>query len=93
MAEFVDSWPETLVPSASNRSTPEWTLVDSVDARQGRLQRAPLGVAGKIMAGDETRAVACVDQLSQRIDDRRRHVLREINAKRKRIGAKDVVAA
>src|SRR5690242_3312084 len=30
---LVDSWPETLVPSASNRSTPEWTLVDS---RQGR---------------------------------------------------------
>jgi hypothetical protein len=28
---FVDSWPETLVPSASNRSTPEWTPVDSVD--------------------------------------------------------------
>src|SRR5512142_2645060 len=26
---FVDSWPKTLVPSASNRSTPEWTLVDS----------------------------------------------------------------
>src|SRR6185437_12117129 len=26
---LVDSWPETLVPSASNRSTPEWTLVDS----------------------------------------------------------------
>src|ERR1700758_1163568 len=34
---FVDSWPETLVPSASNRSTPEWTLVDSVDSRQGRF--------------------------------------------------------
>src|SRR5579871_5400150 len=31
---FVDSWPETLVPSASNRSTPGWTLVDS---RQGLL--------------------------------------------------------
>jgi hypothetical protein len=29
VAEFVDSCPETLVPSASNRSTPEWTLVDS----------------------------------------------------------------
>src|SRR6185437_2066750 len=29
---FVDSWPETLVSSASNRSTLEWTLVDS---RQG----------------------------------------------------------
>ena len=28
---FVDSWPETLVSSASNRSTAEWTLVDSVD--------------------------------------------------------------
>src|SRR5512146_2838787 len=26
---FVDSWPKTLVPSASNRSTPEWTPVDS----------------------------------------------------------------
>ena len=30
---FVDSGPETLVPSASNRSTPEWTPVDSVDTR------------------------------------------------------------
>jgi len=30
---FVDSWPETLVPSASNRSTAEWTLVDSRQAR------------------------------------------------------------
>src|SRR3954469_20862934 len=39
---FVDSWPKTLVPSASNRSTPEWTLVDSVDSRQG-----PLAVAGR----------------------------------------------
>src|SRR6185503_18591177 len=29
VAGVVDSWPETLVPSASNRSTPEWTLVDS----------------------------------------------------------------
>jgi hypothetical protein len=26
---FVDSWPKALVPSASNRSTPEWTFVDS----------------------------------------------------------------
>src|SRR5215467_2417653 len=33
VAGFVDSWPKTLVPSASNRSTPQWTLVDS---RQGR---------------------------------------------------------
>src|SRR3954470_20357019 len=29
VAGFVDSGPETLVPSASNRSTPEWTRVDS----------------------------------------------------------------
>src|SRR3569833_2820645 len=29
IAGFVDSWPQTLVPSASNRSTLEWTLVDS----------------------------------------------------------------
>src|SRR6185312_6901652 len=39
---FVDSWPETLVPSASNRSTPEWTLVDSqerVDKKQLRASR------------------------------------------------------
>jgi hypothetical protein len=26
---FVDSWPETLVPSASNRSTLGWTRVNS----------------------------------------------------------------
>src|SRR5579859_2444976 len=30
---FVDSCPETLVPSSSNRSTAEWTLVDSVDSK------------------------------------------------------------
>jgi hypothetical protein len=36
---LVDSWPETLVPSASNRSTPEWTLVDS---RQGRFDERKL---------------------------------------------------
>src|SRR4051812_26619665 len=29
VAGFVDSGPKTLVPSASNRTTPEWTLVDS----------------------------------------------------------------
>src|SRR5690349_16223485 len=34
---FVDSGPKTLVPSASNRSTPEWTLADSVDSRQRRV--------------------------------------------------------
>ena len=34
---LVDSWSESLVPSASNRSTPEWTPVDSVDSRQGLL--------------------------------------------------------
>ena len=39
MGGFVDSWPETLVPSASNRSTPEWTLVDS---RQGRIDEKQL---------------------------------------------------
>ena len=27
--EFVELRPETLVPSASNRSTPEWNYVDS----------------------------------------------------------------
>jgi hypothetical protein len=32
VAGFVDSGPETLVPSASNRSTVEWTPVDSVDS-------------------------------------------------------------
>jgi len=39
---FVDSWPETLVPSASNRSTPEWTLVDSVDSRHGPFDEQKL---------------------------------------------------
>src|SRR3954471_1536654 len=29
VAGFVDSGPKTLMPSASNRSTPEWTRVDS----------------------------------------------------------------
>ena len=47
---FVDSWPETLVPSASNRSTAEWTLVDSVDCRQGRFDPEQLrdGTAGEV---------------------------------------------
>ena len=39
VAGFVDSWPEILVPSASNRSTPEWTPVDS---RQGRFDESQL---------------------------------------------------
>src|ERR1700749_2574614 len=34
---LVDSWPETLVPSASSLSTHEWTLVDSLDSRRGRF--------------------------------------------------------
>src|SRR6185437_8114176 len=33
VAGFVDSCPETLGSSASNRSTPEWTLVDSGHGR------------------------------------------------------------
>src|SRR3569623_821875 len=40
VAGIVDSWPETLVPSASSLSTPEWTLVDSVDSRQGRFDES-----------------------------------------------------
>src|SRR3954464_13727173 len=39
VAGFVDSEPKTLVPSASNRSTPEWTRVDS---RQGRFDEKQL---------------------------------------------------
>src|SRR3954465_8946803 len=39
VAGFVDSEPKTLVPSASNRSTPEWTGVDS---RQGRFDEKQL---------------------------------------------------
>src|SRR5215475_9632716 len=50
---FVDSWPKTLVPSASNRSTPEWTRVDS---RQGQFDeeqlrartRGTLGLVGRV---------------------------------------------
>src|SRR6185436_6505702 len=45
VAEFVDSWPETLVPSASNRSTPEWTLVDS---RQGRFDGSSFALAAHL---------------------------------------------
>src|SRR3569833_3961784 len=30
---FVDSRPKTLVPSASSLSTPEWSLVESVDSK------------------------------------------------------------
>src|SRR5579883_2946662 len=52
---FVDSGPKTLVPSASNRSTPEWTLVDSVDchpraigeAQGGSLFQQPAANGGK----------------------------------------------
>src|SRR3954463_5983979 len=39
VAGFVDSGPKTLVPSASNRSTPEWTRVDS---RHGRAEQERL---------------------------------------------------
>ena len=42
---LVDSWLETLVPSASNRSTSEWTLVDSVDSRHGRFDEKKLGAS------------------------------------------------
>src|SRR5689334_23510993 len=45
VAEFVDSWPETLVPSASNRSTPEWTLVDS---RQGQFDGSSFALAADL---------------------------------------------
>src|SRR4051812_13265802 len=46
VAGFVDSEPKTLVPSASNRSTPEWTRVDSRGlpprrADQERLRASP----------------------------------------------------
>src|ERR1700748_1371732 len=44
---FVDSWPKTLVPSASNRSAPEWTLVDSVDSRQGRFDEKQLRASSR----------------------------------------------
>jgi hypothetical protein len=41
---FVDSWLETLVPSAANRSTPEWTLVDSRQRRFDEKQLRPKGL-------------------------------------------------
>src|SRR6476661_6907921 len=54
---LVDSWPETLVPSASNRSTPEWTLVDS---RQGRFEEkqlcASLRAARELRLGEAVHA-------------------------------------
>src|ERR1700761_2580689 len=42
---FVDSWPKTLVPSASNRSTPQWTLVDS---GQGRSDETDAALGAKL---------------------------------------------
>src|SRR6185437_1018479 len=55
VAGFVDSWPESLVPSASNRSTLEWTLVDSLDSRQDRFDgeqlRAKAVRRGSTLAG------------------------------------------
>jgi hypothetical protein len=39
VAGFVDSGPKTPMPSASNRSTPEWTLVDSCGLRASRAGR------------------------------------------------------
>src|SRR5690349_22381346 len=53
VAGFVDSWPTTLVSSASNRSTPEWTLVDS---RQGESTKSNFAL------GDGDRPL---DQLAQ----------------------------
>src|SRR5512143_1399800 len=57
---------------------PVHTRVDS-----SGLQRTPplaLGFAGEVVAGYETRAVSGIDQPSQRIDDVRRHVLRDLEA-------------
>ncbi len=53
VAGFVDSWAETLVPSASNRSTPEWTLVDSVDSRHGRIdEQQRRASSGRVVEDD-----------------------------------------
>jgi hypothetical protein len=70
---FVDSRPETLVPSASNRSTPEWTLVDSrqrrFDEKQLRARQVPLSIFARNMyvpkrpgvgADDNTRRFAWI---------------------------------
>src|SRR5215469_11746803 len=65
VAGFVDSWPKTLVPSASSLSTPEWTLVDScrgdsmkslalacaVEQRQRAVARAEHEGAGMAFGG------------------------------------------
>src|SRR6476469_9656278 len=52
---FVDSWPKTLVPSASNRSTPEWTPVDSSGlpprAKRSRRQAADDGLRQRAQLG------------------------------------------
>src|SRR4051812_28311455 len=53
---FVDSGPKTPTPSASNRSTPEWTLVDS--RRPGRTGRSSVDQAVELAgvgAGDHAR--------------------------------------
>src|SRR5215475_4241055 len=44
---FVDSWLETLVPSASNRSTPEWTLVDSCGLPPRAIRRSNFGLVAQ----------------------------------------------
>src|SRR5689334_5120591 len=59
VAGFVDSWPETLVPSASNRSTPVWTLVDSCQSATRERNAGRSGPAAGMrqdVAGDEARA-------------------------------------
>ena len=57
---LVDSWPKTLVPSASNRSTPEWTLVDSVESRQRRFDEQQPRASGTWPARSPASA-ACSD--------------------------------
>src|SRR3954452_20295152 len=47
VAGFVDSGPKTLVPSASNRSTPEWTRVDSSGLPRTAIHGAPIARAGR----------------------------------------------
>src|SRR4051794_17629465 len=49
VAGFVDSGPKTLVPSASNRSTPEWTLVDSCGLPPRRFDRERLRARGGLL--------------------------------------------
>src|SRR5690242_10253989 len=69
---FVDSGPKMPMPSASNRSTREWTLVDSVLSASSVLSARVSGGRGReprAARGGEVGARSTGDMLEEKTDD------------------------